>query len=135
MSPRYMLDTDTVIFIRSSRQPVVDRFDMLRVGEAVISMVSYGELRFGAEESRDKQRALSTLDQSIASIPVETLPLAAAEVFGEVKAHLSFIGEIIGANDLWIAAHARAAGLTLVTGNEREFRRVPGLSVENWAAA
>lgn len=56
-------------------------------------------------------------------------------MFGAIRAELERRGETIGNNDLWIAAHAQAAGLTLVTNNEREFRRVPGLKVENWAAA
>ncbi len=132
--PRYMLDTDTVIHIRALRKPAVDRFNTLAAGEAVISVVTYGELWFGAEKSRIRERALVTLEQLIASLQVEALPVSAAAVFGEVKAHLSRAGEIIGPNDLWIAAHARAASLTLVTNNEREFRRVPGLAVENWAA-
>lgn len=64
------------------------------------------------------------------------LPLAteSGPLFGEVRAYLAAKGEIIGTNELWIAAHALAAGLILVTNNEREFRRVPGLAIANWAA-
>jgi len=61
------------------------------------------------------------------------LPAAAAAHYGEIRAALQKKGAMIGPNDLWIAAHARAAALVLVSNNEREFRRVPGLKVENWA--
>ena len=62
------------------------------------------------------------------------LPEEAAAVYGTLRAALERKGQMIGNNDLWIAAHAKAAGLTLVTNNVREFKRVPGLKVENWAA-
>ena len=61
------------------------------------------------------------------------LPEKAAEIYGFIRADLESRGEMIGNNDLWIAAHALASGLTLVTNNEKEFRRVPGLKVQNWA--
>jgi tRNA(fMet)-specific endonuclease VapC len=65
-------------------------------------------------------------------VPVEPLPKRAGEDYGDIRAALESGGTPIGNNDLWIAAHARAAGLTLVTNNEREFRRVEDLEVENW---
>jgi tRNA(fMet)-specific endonuclease VapC len=61
------------------------------------------------------------------------LPEKAAEFYGKTRAELESRGEVIGNNDLWIAAHAMAAGLTLVTNDEREFRRVRGLKIQNWA--
>jgi tRNA(fMet)-specific endonuclease VapC len=135
MPPRFMLDTDTCIYIRRNKPPrVTERFAALVAGEAVVSVVSYGELRVGAEKSRWRERDLAVLEKLIAIIPVEPLPAAAADVYGSIRAELERRGEVIGNNDLWIAAHARASGLTLVTNNEREFRRVPGLQVENWVA-
>jgi tRNA(fMet)-specific endonuclease VapC len=65
-------------------------------------------------------------------VPVMQLPLEAGQFYGEIRAALEARGEVIGNNDLWIAAHAKAAGLTLVTNNEGEFRRVPGLKIQNW---
>ena len=61
------------------------------------------------------------------------LPPHAGEFYGSIRAALEAQGDMIGNNDLWIAAHAKAAGLVLVTNNEREFRRVRGLSIQNWA--
>lgn len=60
------------------------------------------------------------------------MPPEAADEYGEIRAALEKQGEMIGGNDLWIAAHAKAAGLVLVTNNEREFKRVRGLKVQNW---
>ena len=131
---RFMLDSDTCIYLRRRRPAeVVRRFAALEPGEAVISVIAYGELRYGAEK-HGMQRSIDTLDEFVALVPVEPLPPSAAVVYGSIRATLERRGETIGNNDLWIAAHALTAGLTLVTNNEREFRRVPGLSVENWAA-
>jgi tRNA(fMet)-specific endonuclease VapC len=131
---RYMLDSDTCIYLRRKRPAeVVRRFATLEPGEAVISVIAYGELRYGAEK-HGVRRSLETLNELVALVPVEPLPALAAAVYGEIRAVLERRGETIGNNDLWIAAHALVAGLTLVTNNEREFRRVPGLSVENWVA-
>jgi tRNA(fMet)-specific endonuclease VapC len=136
MAPRYMLDTNVFIRIRQRRAgPILDRFQALRANEAIISVISYGELCFGVEKGAMPDRALAALHGLTAFIPVQPLPPAAGSAYGSIRATLERGGEIIGNNDLWIAAHARSAGLVLVTNNEREFRRVPGLKVENWAAA
>jgi tRNA(fMet)-specific endonuclease VapC len=77
--------------------------------------------------------ALAQLRELLDLLPVLALPETAAEAYGAMRAELQSKGEMIGNNDLWIAAHALAAGLTLVTNNEKEFRRVRGLKVQNWA--
>ena len=129
-----MLDTNICIYIRRMRSPaVVERFRSLAPGEAVISVVTFGELRFGAEKSASRERALALLDELVALIPVQPLSPAAGIAYGAIRSALERRGEVIGGNDLWIAAQAQAADLTLVTNNEREFGRVPGLRVENWA--
>ena len=134
IAPRYMLDSDTCIYLRRKRPAeVVRRFAALEPGEAVISVIAYGELRYGAEK-HGVRRSLETLNELVALVPIEPLPPLAAAAYGAIRADLERRGETIGNNDLWIAAHALTAGLTLVTNNEREFRRLPGLSVENWAA-
>jgi tRNA(fMet)-specific endonuclease VapC len=133
---RYLLDTNICIYIRQSRPASVStRFYALPPGAAAMSVITFGELRYGAEKSRARKHALETLAAITALIPVESLPIRAGADYGEILALLSQRGEMIGNNDLWIAAHARSCDLTLVTNNEREFRRVPGLTVENWAAA
>lgn len=130
-----MLDTNICIYIRRERPAgVLKRFGGLARGDAVISVVTYGELRHGAERSVSREHALEILEDLVTLIPVQPLPLLAGASYGSIRSALERRGKTIGSHDLWIAAHARAADLTLVTNNEREFRRVPGLRIENWAA-
>jgi tRNA(fMet)-specific endonuclease VapC len=131
--PRYLLDTDTFVYIRRGRPAVAQRrFDQLRPGEAVISVISLGELIYGIERKKTEPAALQRLEELTQIIPALPLYSEMASIYGAIRAHLSGRGEVIGANDLWIAAHALALNLTLVTNNEREFRRVPDLKIENW---
>jgi tRNA(fMet)-specific endonuclease VapC len=133
MAHRYLLDTNTFIYIRRRRPPhVLARFDRLNIGEAAMSVVSCGELIFGIEKRPVPARGLATLAEISALIPVLPLPASAAPIYGTIRATLETKGETIGPNDYWIAAHAISLDLTLVTNNEREFERVNGLKIENW---
>ena len=135
MEPRYLLDTNICIYIRQKRpEEVLRRFRKLRPGEAALSVITYGELLYRAVKSKQRATALARLQELVQLLPALSLPEAAAEAYGAIRADLESKGEMIGNNDLWIAAHARAMGLILVTNNEREFRRVGGLKVQNWAA-
>ena len=134
MEPRFLLDTNICIYIRRKRpEEVLRRFRTLKQGEAVLSVITFGELLYGAAKSVQRVEALERLEELAHLLPVLPLPEAAAEAYGIMRAELERKGQMIGNNDLWIAAHAKAAGLTLVTNNEREFRRVRGLKVQNWA--
>lgn len=133
MAARYLLDTNILIYIRRQKPPsVLARFQRLKPGEAVLSVITYGELLFGVEKSRDRIRAHRDLAELVGLIPAMSMPLEAWHTYGAIRAALEAKGEVIGNNDLWIAAHAKAADLTLVTNNEREFARVPGLKLQNW---
>lgn len=133
MQPGYLLDTNICIYIRGRQLPqVMTRFDQLSPGEATISVVTYGELLFGAEKSVNRTRNMKLIQDLISVIPVRAMTDAVAHAYASLRAKLEIKGEMIGNNDLWIAAHAVASGLILVTNNEREYRRVPGLTVENW---
>lgn len=133
MTPRFLLDTNTIIYIRRNRPPEVRRqFEKLGSGEAAISIITYGELVYGVEKSMARTRSFAEMDELAASLPVLSLPKEAGRTYGVIRRELEARGEIIGANDLWIAAHAKALDLVLVTNNEREFRRVHGLKIENW---
>lgn len=130
---RFLLDTNICIYIRQQRPPeVLARFEKLRAGDAALSVITYGELLYGAQKSKQRDVALARLSDLVSLLPVLEMPPAAADEYGEIRAVLEAKGEIIGGNDLWIAAHARAEGLIVVTNNEREFKRVPGLKVQNW---
>ena len=133
MEPRYLLDTNMCIYIRQKRpEEVLRRFRKLRPGEAVLSVITYGELLYGAAKSEQRVRAIEQLHELVSVLPALSLPEAAAEAYGTIRAELELNGEMIGNNDLWIAAHALASSLILVTNNEKEFRRVRRLKVQNW---
>jgi len=133
MESRFLLDTNVFIHIRQRRPPeVLARFNRLKPGEAAISVVSYGELLYGLEKSQFREQAFRQLTELVSLLPVLALPTQAGASYGAIRAALEAKGEIIGNNDLWIAAHAIAAGLILVTNNEQEFRRIPGLKMQNW---
>jgi tRNA(fMet)-specific endonuclease VapC len=134
MEPRYLLDTNICIYIRQNRpEQVLRRFRKLRPGEAALSVITYGELLYGVAKSTQMAAAVERLRELVQLLPALPLPQAAAESYGTIRADLESKGEMIGNNDLWIAAHALASGLTLVTNDEREFRRVRGLRLQNWA--
>ncbi len=134
MNLRFLLDTNICIYIRQKKSPeVLARFDKVQAGEAAMSTITHGELLYGAERSQNRESARRVLSELVSWIPVLSLPDEAADEYAEVRANLEARGIMIGTNDLWIGAHAKAAGLTLVTNNEKEFRRISGLKIENWA--
>jgi len=132
MAPRLLIGTDIFIHVRQRRTDVIARFKRVPAGDAAISVITYGELIYGVQKSAQRDRAIEVLTEMIGLLPVLALPPNAASTYGEIRAALEAKGEIIGNNDLWIAAHAKAAGLTLVTNNQREFSRIKGLKIETW---
>ena len=134
MKPCYMLDTNICIHIRRTRPPaVMRRFAAAERGSVVMSVVTYGELAYGVAKGGDAEagRRLEALTRLIPVLPMEA---RVGPVYGRLRADLAAAGRLIGGNDLWIAAHARATDLTLVTNNVREFERVDGLAIEDWTA-
>jgi tRNA(fMet)-specific endonuclease VapC len=134
VEPLYLLDTNIVIYIRQKRpEDLLRRFQKLREGEAAISVITYGELMYGAQKSGQRAAAMERLQEVVLLLPALPLPETAAASYGKIRAELEAKGEMIGNNDLWIAAHALAADLVLVTNDEKAFRRVRGLKIQNWA--
>ena len=135
MSIRYLLDTNICIYIIKYRPARVrERFARQRADELAMSMITLGELRHGAEKSQQRDSALDAIEHLCACVTVAELDVGAAQHYGNIRATLERQGQIIGNNDLWLAAHARSQGWALVTNNEREFVRVEELQIENWAA-
>jgi tRNA(fMet)-specific endonuclease VapC len=135
MGPRYLLDTNICIYLRQNRPPeVTERFRQMQHGETALSVITYGELLYGAERSQQRTRALESLTRLVSLLQVLPMPEEAAAVYGEIRATLEIKGQMIGGNELWIAAHAKSSGLILVTNNEREFKRIPALKLQNWAS-
>lgn len=129
---RYLLDTSIVIAAMKGRPEVVERLENTPLEGVILSPVVLGELKFGAEKSRQVERNRSRLTELAERLPLVALDAATSHSYGEVRAHLERLGRPIGANDLWIAAQALALSATLVTDNVGEFARVPGLKIENW---
>jgi tRNA(fMet)-specific endonuclease VapC len=131
---RYLLDTSICIYIRRKRPvDILERFKTLEPGDVGISVITYGELAYGARKSAEPEQAQAGLQRLIELVPVLPLPEDAGRAYGAIRAALAASGSPIGPNDLWIAAHALASRLALVTSNEREFKRVKGLKLETWA--
>jgi tRNA(fMet)-specific endonuclease VapC len=135
MAVRYLLDTNILIYIMKHSPPSVRaKFESLPSEALAMSIITLGELCLGAENSHARDKAMRAIGRLQAAITVCDLPIAAAAHYGQIRAQLQATGQIIGNNDLWLAAHARAQGLILVSNNVREFARVEGLQVENWIA-
>jgi tRNA(fMet)-specific endonuclease VapC len=129
----YMLDTNICVYIaRQSNPKVMACFAKYGQGDLGISVVGYGELRVGTEKSTHRVEGLKALDLFTQVVRVLPIDPEVAKFYASSRADLERRGQIIGANDLWIASHCLQLGLTLVTNNEREFRRIPNLTIENW---
>lgn len=132
MVSRYLLDTNILSDLVRRPQGVVAE-QLARVGEGAVctSILVAAELRFSALKSGSKRLARQ-LERILSAITIVPLEEPADEEYARVRQHLETGGTPIGPNDLLIAAHALALDCLLVTANDREFRRVPGLRVENW---
>ncbi|MCL2344528.1 MAG: type II toxin-antitoxin system VapC family toxin [Desulfobulbus sp.] len=131
--PRYMLDTNIAsALIRKSSDPVEQRWRALADDDWCISAVTRSELRFGVELLPDAARLAKIVDLFLMVAPVAPWDAAAADAHARVRAKLQLAGKTIGAFDEMIAGHALSLGMTLVTDNEKHFKRVDGLAIENW---
>jgi tRNA(fMet)-specific endonuclease VapC len=131
--PRYMLDTDTCSYImRRSPDTVVKKLAKVPVNDVCISVITKSELLYGVEVSPKRRQDEAALDAFLRHVEILDFPDEASSHYAKIRADLKARGAMIGANDLLIAAHARSLGLTLITNNTREFRRVRNLSIENW---
>jgi len=130
---RYMLDTSVCIeLIRGRGKKVLKRLRRCNVGEVGISAITLAELEHGVERSAKPSQNRIALREFCAPLEIRSFDSEAANAYGKVRADLQRAGRVIGPMDLLIAAHALADGATIITNNEREFRRVEGLAVENW---
>jgi tRNA(fMet)-specific endonuclease VapC len=133
--PRYMLDTDTCSYIMKRSSPaLLKRLQKTSIDEACISVITKSELLFGVELSPRREKDEAALIEFLRHVEVLDFSDAAAIDYARIRTDLKTRGAMIGANDLFIAAHARSLGLTLVTNNTGEFARVHDLKIENWTA-
>jgi len=131
--PRFMLDTDTCSYVmKRSNAALLKRLRKTPVSDICISIVTKSELLYGVEVSPRWQQDAAALTAFLRYVEVLDFPDSATLDYAKIRAHLKGAGTMIGANDLFIAAHARSLGLTLITNNTREFARVPNLRIANW---
>ena len=132
---RYLLDTNILSALAGQPQGRIYQALSERLPDtACTSIVVASETRFGLQRGAS-DRVRQQMETLLAAVDILPLEASADAHYGEIRAHLEKLGQPIGANDLLIAAHARALGLVMVTHNLREFQRVPGLLVEDWLAA
>jgi len=129
----YLLDTNACSDYFTARYPkVVARIQACSPDDLRLSVVGVAELRYGADHSARRRANHARIDALIEEIEVLDFDLRAAATYGRVRAQLEAGGTPIGPNDMLIAAHALSRGLTVVTDNTVEFKRVKGLKIENW---
>lgn len=128
----YLLDTNILSdLIRNPFGPVAQRIEVVGARAVCTSIIVAAELRYGSAK-KGSPRLQARVEDILATIPVLPLEVPADADYGRQRAQLEASGQPIGGNDLLIAAHALALGLTLVTHNTREFSRIVGLQVEDW---
>ncbi len=130
---KFMLDTNICIYIiKQKPAKVLKRFTQHSPGDILLSSVTLAELRYGAGKSLNVQQNHDALDGFIVPLEIASFDEKAADKYGKVRAQLEKKGQAIGSMDMLIGAHALGLGVTLVTNNTKEFKRIRGLNVENW---
>jgi tRNA(fMet)-specific endonuclease VapC len=131
---KYLLDTNIVIYVLKRRpKEVLDIFNA-NASRMAISSITLSELMYGAEKSLNTDKNLEAVEEFVSHLEVLPYDAKASQHYGQIKAALEKKGQIIGENDIHIAAHAISHGFILVSNNVREFKRVPNLAVENWVS-
>jgi tRNA(fMet)-specific endonuclease VapC len=131
---KYLLDTNIVIYVLKRRpKEVLDIFNT-NASRMAISSITLSELMYGAEKSLNTDKNLEAVEEFVSHLEVLPYDAKASQHYGQIKAALEKKGQIIGENDIHIAAHTISHGLILVSNNVREFKRVPNLALENWVS-
>ena len=128
----FMLDTDICIYLINERDETLRKRFEANASGICISAITHAELQFGAAHAGRVEENTREIEAFCLDLDILPFDAATGVHYGEIRQALVSRGRPIGANDLLIAAHARSAGATLVTNNEGEFGRGPGLRVENW---
>ena len=131
---KYLLDTNIVIYVLKRRPKEALGIFNANASRMAISSITLSELFYGAEKSAKTDQNLEAIEEFVSHLEVLPYDAKASQHYGRIKAALEKKGQIIGENDIHIAAHATSHGLILVTNNLREFKRVPNLALENWVS-
>ena len=129
----YLVDTDIIIYSLKGDERVMQNFHEYRNAPKSLSVITYGELVYGAKKSKAVEKNLARVYRIAEVFPIIDITPAVVETFGEIKASLEQRGTMIADMDLLIAATALTHNLVLVTNNQKHFERITGLDIENWA--
>ena len=132
---RYMLDTNICIgLIRQNSPVLIERLTACTPGEVGVSSITIAELAYGVQKSSQTQQNMQALEQFLLPFEMADFDQPASLAYGMIRAMLEQTGNIIGAMDMLIGAHAFSLEATLVTNNTNEFQRIPNLNIEDWMA-
>jgi tRNA(fMet)-specific endonuclease VapC len=130
---KYLIDTNICIYIMNNRPvDVIKKFKQFNLGEIGISTITVSELQYGVAKSTHRKENQHRLDEFLSPLEVLTYNEIAARTYGDIRFQLEKHGKPIGPLDLLIAAHALSQNLIIVTNNDKEFKRIKNLEVENW---
>jgi len=131
---RYLIDTNICIYIMN-QHPVelVKKFKKVRIDDIGISSITVSELQYGVSKSKHREKNQQRLNEFLLPMKILAFDENAAKYYGDIRYLLEKQGQIIGPLDLLIAAHAISEQLIIVTNNDKEFRRIKNLKIENWA--
>lgn len=129
----YLIDTDIIIYSLKGEQKVTNSFEERLNDPKSISVITYGELVYGAKKSQQEQKNMARVRRIAEIFPIIDISPAIIETFGDLKATLEKTGNIVADMDLIIASTALTHKMILVTNNEKHFQKIPELQIENWA--
>ena len=130
---KFLIDTNICIYIMNERpQKIIDKFKSIEPGIIGISSITVSELQYGISKSKYKKQNIKRLEEFLIPFDILSYGEMASKFYGDIRLKLEKQGLIIDPLDLLIAAHALSRDLILVTNNEKEFKRIKSLKVENW---
>ena len=130
---KYLIDTNICIYVMNKRPVgVIKKFKQFALGEIGISTITVSELQYGVSKSTYREKNEVRLEEFLAPLEILTYDQTAARIYGDIRFQLEKSGQLIGPLDLLIAAHAISQNLVLITNNDREFKRIKKLKIENW---
>ena len=130
---KYLIDTNICIYIINKRPAaVIKKFKQFQLGKIGISTITVSELQYGVAKSTYRKKNEVRLEEFLAPLEILTYDQTAARVYGDIRFQLEKRGRLIGPLDLLIAAHAISQNLVLITNNDKEFKRIKKLQIENW---
>jgi len=130
---KYLIDSNICIYIMNQRPAeVIGKFKKFELGDIGVSTITVSELRYGAAKSKYRGKNEVRLEEFLTPLEILAYDQTAARVYGDIRFQLEKRGQPIGPLDLLIAAQAISRNLVLITNNDKEFKRIKKLKIQNW---